>query len=394
LWLALATVFAGLFSLYESFKATTSVIHENIDFPHDSEDHASLEAAVPYSVAFLTELWKNAQLIAGLPDTTADHPEKVFQWHSIPGAGHQGSIVVGYNSTAYVRIFKGGSEMIEANLRAASSLSRAFPASNAFRNDSRCWWTFVREPIGRFVSAYTEMEYRYEIGLRSRKPDRDGNSVDPAEMKDWAFTNETLGSKERASAFIKDVLSMRWSIRVNNAGRPASIFYNGAFAHIPPMSSTTWAYKFDFVGRLERENGVMETDWSCMNSVCGTDIGFDGHLGQHLTSKDPYGTKNAMEQVIVENQNLRCALYMMMWPDFHNFDYPPPDGCGAISDPSASISEAVSTADPWTTPLGKQCGKSTDPVLLRKQPVRGAFTKAARYGQQLANQSIASRKHR
>ena len=88
-----------------------------------------------------------------------------------------------------------------------------------------------------------------------------------------------------------------------------------------------------------------------MNEVCGTDMPLDGDLGQHATSADPYGTADAMNELIQEDQGLRwvcilhdimnahsycsiitltpykntyplrCALYLMLWADFENFNY-------------------------------------------------------------------------
>ena len=51
-----------------------------------------------------------------------------------------------------------------------------------------------------------------------------------------------------------------------------------------------------------------------MNEVCGTDMPLDGDLGQHATSADPYGTADAMNELIQEDQGLRwvCILHDIM----------------------------------------------------------------------------------
>jgi hypothetical protein len=324
------------------------------------------EAAVPYTTSFLTELWGRAQAAAGLPNTAATNANEIFNWHSQAGAGLQGAIVLNNDQMGYVRMYKCGTEMVEANLEASTLKEWTWPSSGdqPFVDDSRCWWTLVREPIGRFISAYTEFEFRFHEGETS------GEGVDLNEMEGWSFQTLELGSKERAAAFIKDVLKVLWTINPHsgnhgNIGSPVSIFYNQAFSHMVPMSSTAWPYKFDFVGRLERE--VMETEWNCMNTVCGTDVAYDGDQGQHPTSLDPFETKAGMEAALEEEPELNCALYMMLWPDFQNFDYPAPEGCAVLTDPNGS---PASTRSVTAHPPGQSCGKSVDPLMLR--PDQGA----------------------
>ena len=165
---------------------------------------------------FLVDLWGKAQTLAGLEDTSAAHASDIIDWQTRAAAGTEVGIVKPAKSLRYIRLYKGGSEMIEANMLAWTGkddmdfwASTPDDTENDFVDDPKtCWFTFVREPMGRFASGYTEIEYRLADGV-------DKGKVDEKELDDAGFTfhREAQGSKERARCFIEDILGVYWTIR-------------------------------------------------------------------------------------------------------------------------------------------------------------------------------------
>ena len=185
--------------------------------------------------------WAEAQELLGLNRTAAENIELVLGFYNMSrGCGH-------HRHVRYVMMSKVASEDISGNMRAWAHGERTDPAN--------CTFTFVREPLKKFISGAVEMEWRFRQGQKRRGDD---------DMGSWRFHRLPVGSRDRSVAFLKDLLEFKWAVV------PRALGYRGGLAHIYPMFGqvATWQplVGLDFIGRLEN----FAVDWARMQAVCGT----------------------------------------------------------------------------------------------------------------------------
>lgn len=156
-------------------------------------------------------------------------------------------------------------------------------------------FTFVRDPLTRFVSGYTETETRNDaLTFKSPFP---------------------MGSHQRALDFATSVFAGKF---VNGHINRQVQFLLHHLKECP--------LNFDFVGRIETYN----QDVQRLGEKVGCDpstFGFDHGVGQHLSSKDPFNTTRAMRAVLQSRRSLMVELCRFYLLDYVLFNYSLPLVC-------------------------------------------------------------------
>ena len=337
---------------------------------------------------------------AALRATTTDLA-KVRAWsrahyqRSITRAYSTPSVVAG-RALEYISVFKAGNNNIRYSLGAMGEAEEnglkaqlgVGEIVNATRRSSRlgspgdeghpCRFTFLRDPLERFISAYAEFEYRTSRWFTARVHtcrDVDWPTVfHPSGVMPAGTTSAPLmGTKERAKLLLKLLVSLRWvDTGAGQAPPPdaedpwpviddlnclvawqhlfsqASNFVLSAAndddvadAAVSPTlgrnSSSSWSsgsvLALDFVGKLEH----FDRDWAQLGKVCGVD---DQKLkyrrlpngGGHLvTSEDQYGTQRAMKELISEDKDAAHAFCLLFIDDYVMGGYELPRLCSDVS---------------------------------------------------------------
>ena len=236
--------------------------------------------------------WAEAQELLGLNRTAAENRELVLGFYNMSrGCGH-------YRHVRYVMMSKVASEEISGNMALWAHGERTDPAN--------CTFTFVREPLRKFISGAVEMEWRFRQGQKLLGDD---------DMGSWRFHRLPVGSRDRAVAFLKDLLEFRWAVV------PRALGHRGGLAHVYPMfgQAATWQrlVGLDFIGRLEN----FAADWARMQAVCGTGhVPYNSSLEIHITSSDPMHVKPGWYAALGECA-VRRALCRLLSPDYETFGY-------------------------------------------------------------------------
>ena len=247
------------------------------------------------------KLWNRARKLLDLAvadgEALVDPKQKDVARRFYTQCGLQNLALMNGNSV-YVRIPKNGNNNIRCNLA-------SFPGE---QEELKCLrqvdglklvssgvkvWTFVREPISRFVSGYTEVEFR--------------NRDDPKVQEHF---KHKLGTKER---FREYVVSMLDGHRVH------------AIFHTYSQSWIGTTFPVLNAGKIEN----MEEDWSALQVWLGLRAPqpFNKNCSTHPTSSDPLATSAAARQALEEDPALLNALCALLLPDFLNFHYQLPSAC-------------------------------------------------------------------
>lgn len=224
-------------------------------------------------------------------------------------------------NASYIRIWKCGNNALMGNIDAYYNANMSFTVAAA--PPGMCTYTFVREPMERFASAYNEVEWRFineSITIKDPFPDS-------------TFHTYPLGSAARVRAFVSDLAEFRLFKSMYYKRLPS--FYDeqlrgDVLHHIFPMSGVlAHVPHLEFVGRLSS----FWEDWHAVKQLCGLQQirTFVPYLGDHESSLDPYGTYAAAAKVLSEDCTVYCIMYHILVADFMCFDYKPSPRCGCAS---------------------------------------------------------------
>ena len=236
------------------------------------------------SPARLLSSWAAAQQLVGVHNATAPSTELLETFYSYaPPTARCGPL-------AYVPVRKAASEAIWVNMRhwaRTLNISCSVYEPEAEPDDAkRCAFTFVRDPLARFASGFAELEYLFRKGQYLQRFSRGGQTDWRADFVGWEFTRHRVGTPERAAAFVRDLLALRWL-----RPRPPPAIATGldhVFSNVGAIKRRQrFASSCVIVGRVER----FEADWPTMLDVCSrrgmqlAPFPFNQSLGSHVSSQ-------------------------------------------------------------------------------------------------------------
>jgi hypothetical protein len=178
-------------------------------------------------------------------------------------------------TVAFERIWKNANNAIRCNLdvlkqRAAASQHQAESSRNS--NRTQLHFAMIRHPLERFVSSYSEAEYR-------------NSAVYPFTSKEGV---------DRARAFVLDLI------------KGSFVADGDAFMHMRVQISTIQKYQPQYVWQLSN----MSEAWRVIQDAVGIESPWLDTCGTHpLTSRDSHNVHRAdMEALVNQDQNVRLAL--------------------------------------------------------------------------------------
>ena len=168
------------------------------------------------------------------------------------------------------------------------------------RNASLLTFTFVREPMARFISAYNEISFRSVFFP---------NAAEHYSRPGVTHVRQPHGSSMRFRAFLRDLLS----------GAPV-VDIEHAFTSVGAL-----AMDVDFIGRLER----FDADFARLLArlQLPADTPFNRSAGAHASSADPTRDRAAAAAVLREDADAAAAVCLLLLPDFACLGYALPHAC-------------------------------------------------------------------
>mmetsp|Transcript_18035 Transcript_18035/g.27265 ORF Transcript_18035/g.27265 Transcript_18035/m.27265 type:complete len:343 (-) Transcript_18035:185-1213(-) len=262
--------------------------------------------------------WAQSQSLLGLnvDATEQQRYDQIKNWNLNCQARSGG----GFKDLSFSLIDKVASEEIAAKMRVWQQKPEA--------SSRKCTIAYVRDPLARFISAYVEFEWRFTQAENEYKDDILDTPV-------YKFHNYELGSKERAAAFVRDLVAFNvldWLHELppnlswfDERMHKNHLLHRNAIAHVCPLVGRLRDQNFDFVGQLEH----MSSDWELMADHCEIKHldGFDSGLTiePHVTSSDPQGTKKAIKSAFKDDCKLKTAICQLLSADYEilsdNFNY-------------------------------------------------------------------------
>lgn len=258
----------------------------------------------------LRRLFAIAQEFVGLHENIDDVPLFKFfeQTHGI--SVHN----ISNTPMAYVRVYKGGNNMIRDNLRAhegdhLQSFKSFMYGDVAMDEKSLYKWThdiwhrknvqmftFVRNPLLHFASGLREYSLRC-----------------PGDLPKG---HTTFGRN-----FVKTTIRAILTNTLSECGR-------GQLTHVFPMTGVLRPYmNIRLVGRLER----FQDDWARVEQMYGLPVGsvpMNMSLGQHPdSSHDSHAINIAVDHLFASEPVYLQALCALLYYDFVCFNYSLPDVC-------------------------------------------------------------------
>lgn len=206
-------------------------------------------------------------------------------------------------------IWKSGNDNIRYNMKKLSNVSCRehwghAEFMRAIKDDSIVF-TFVRDPINRWISGVNELEERW--GAWKNK-DKKRIAMNPNHNCPCCILEEfQIGTEERVWAFLHDLLVCHMR------GMPQR-------EHVFPQSGVLLrsGSRLNWLGKLER---FEEDKEYLLKEIFHTpDYQWDDEEGQHSSSKDPYGVLVAGKNV-AKHPNFKHILQYILYKDFLCFGY-------------------------------------------------------------------------
>lgn len=183
---------------------------------------------------------------------------------------------------------------------APNTIDAAELVTRRSRNASLLTFTFVREPMRRFISAYGEVSYRSVFFP---------NAAEHYSRPSVTHVRLPHGSDTRFRAFLRDLLS----------GAPI-VDVEHVFTSVGAL-----AMGVDFIGRLER----FDADFARLLARLRlpADSPFNRSAGAHASSADPTRDRAAAAAVLRDDADAAAAVCLLLLPDFACLGYELPPAC-------------------------------------------------------------------
>lgn len=171
-------------------------------------------------------------------------------------------------------------------------------------------FTFVRDPVARFISGYTEVEWRYGAEPANEPQRRQG----PVFQKRFKHAR---GTPERFREFVAGLVEgeMQTFSEMFHI-KPQVVRMVGPLGGQPMV-----------VGRLEDFPRSWRALQAHLDIPPDARAEFDFSLCRHETSNDPFGTAEAARAALKADPDLQVALCAILLPDFLAYGYALPEAC-------------------------------------------------------------------
>jgi hypothetical protein len=205
-------------------------------------------------------------------------------------------------------------------------------------------FTFVREPLKRFIDGYTESTLRTHLTCcegasherptelytpsnpRDHAPPRQEGGSSPTRLPtcgtrvcpEEVLQNSTSLAREFVYALLDADLQILWSSR--------QVYFQDIH-YYPQAGFLRAGIHPAHIGRLE----TLREDWDRIAAAVGLPghSAFDERKGRHVdTHRDKYGRRGALERLLEDEPNLRDALVRLLDIDYECFGYPRPQSTG------------------------------------------------------------------
>lgn len=289
---------------------------------------ASLVAATTRHYAAARKL-----LLDALPDDAAPALNTTLRDAFIRAAVVDGVVAVDHTPAihaAFARVWKAGNEAVRLNVAAAYGPLTQYddvPPAATVPPNATCYFTFVRAPGPRLLSAYNEVEYRM-AGGDPGDGDRYAGALAATEARTGplAHTRYAVGSADRVRAFFLDLVDGR-------------LLANDEASHLfPQIAFVARAVpRLDYIGRVER---LASSDWRGWQRACVARrhgwlrrwpaARFDASLQRHRSSDDPLGTYGVARQLAATDATFQRVVCHVSAVDLACWHLPVPAECVAV----------------------------------------------------------------
>jgi hypothetical protein len=233
----------------------------------------------------------------------------------------------------YLQMRKAGSEFINYNLETLAHIPAAgkteayqsIEASNGAKNPDALKtlvkkfsvfpnkksvkiFTFVREPIERFISAVNEIYYRKHLPLNSALNTKS------------SMYQQIIDSNRLSMTNAKVLLD---SILVGDLETLSRYVSVGAISHLYPLTNNLGNWRLGYVGRIEN----ITTEWKFVEELYGIKLPLNKKFNRHRSSMDEFAVKRTLMKVIRQDDMYLQALCNLYRRDYECFQIPYPFGC-------------------------------------------------------------------
>ena len=234
----------------------------------------------------------------------------------------------------YLQMRKAGSELINYNLETLAHLPYAgrsdsyqnTESSNGAKTTERLKYlehkysifptprrrskifTFIREPLERFISGINEIYYRKFVPLTITK------------HATSAVNNRLIASQ---TADMKTAKTLLDGIMTGNLESLESLLHIRGISHVYPMSNNLKMWQLDIIGRIEN----ISTQWKSIEEMYGVKLPLDVKFNRHRSSLDEFRVKSSLKQFLHDNRAYFRALCSFLQRDYDCFGIPLPHDC-------------------------------------------------------------------
>lgn len=250
-----------------------------------SFDHLQEHGMAPAVKTFRT----GGGVSAEIPCRGGHDPAQLFYRHTYRGAG------MAIKKNLAILAHDNPKKYLDKNWH-SNNLCESFVKGTQGRSVKPVLFTFVRDPLKRFISGYAELAAR---GL-----------ID-------SIRGQAVGTQAHAELFLDNVFHGTCD--------------NGqVLLQVQGMMGSACESRFDFVGKVE----TLKDDWHELgNAASCTDTLYWPRNWKRSPDVKDHGAKEAMKQALKANQGkLKLALCVWLLPDYIAFDYPLPKGCAGHND--------------------------------------------------------------